>query len=214
MQLYQMVSEQIERRGIHSPAVLKAMRSVERAVFVPDGAERFAYDDIALPIGYGQTISQPYIVALMTDLLQLTEHSRVLEIGTGSGYQTAVLARIAKEVYTIETVQELYERTNRLLKRLHYDNVTTRYGDGSAGWADAAPFDAIIVTAAAPHIPRVLVSQLADGGRMVVPVGKFLSYQRLCVIERKGDTLRVSRHAAVLFVPMTGAVADEKRKFR
>jgi len=167
----EMVRKQIEARGITDPRVLAAMRKVPRHLFVSEALWDQAYGDYPLPIGDQQTISQPYIVAEMTQALQLTEDDRVLEIGTGSGYQAAILAEIAYRVYTVERIHSLYIAARRLFDRLHYHNIIMRYSDGSAGWDAEAPFDAIIVTAGAPEIPQSLVSQLGPGGRLVIPVG-------------------------------------------
>ncbi len=166
-----MVEKQIEARGITDSRVLAAMRTVPRHLFVSEALADQAYSDFPLPIGEQQTISQPYIVAEMTQALQLTPDDRVLEIGTGSGYQAAILAHIAFRVYTIERLHSLYLKARRLFDQLGYHNIVTRYSDGTAGWKDESPFDAIIVTAGAPEIPSLLVNQLALGGRMVIPVG-------------------------------------------
>ncbi|HEX9933936.1 MAG TPA: protein-L-isoaspartate(D-aspartate) O-methyltransferase, partial [bacterium] len=178
-----MVEEQIRRRGIQDPLVLKAMMSVPRHCFVPEAMRAYAYDDQPLPIGHDQTISQPYIVAYMTEKLRLTGSEKVLEIGTGSGYQAAVLAEIVREVYTIEIVEPLAEEAGRLLKQQGYARVHRRTGDGYGGWPEAAPFDAIIVTAAPKSIPPTLVDQLADGGRMIVPVGDW--FQELVLLTKR-----------------------------
>lgn len=201
-----MVESQIVSRGVRDPRVLAAMREVPRHLFV-DAAERSrAYEDTPLPIGGHQTISQPYIVALMTELLDLTPSERVLEIGTGSGYQSAVLSRVCKEVYTVEIVPDLARAASERLKRLGYENVHVREGDGYGGWPDQAPFDGIIVTAAPERIPEPLLDQLAPDGRMVIPVGGF--FQELKVF-RKDASGHVSEQAIlpVRFVPMTGEVA-------
>jgi len=166
-----MVEKQIEARGVSDPNVLAAMRKVPRHLFVSEALMDQAYSDFPLPIGEQQTISQPYIVAEMTQALQLTKDDRVLEIGTGSGYQAAILAQIAFRVYTIERIHSLYVKARKLFDQLGYHNIVTRYSDGTSGWRDESPFDAIIVTAGAPEIPAVLVNQLAVGGRMVIPVG-------------------------------------------
>ena len=168
---HDMVEKQIEARGISDPAVLIAMRRVPRHLFVSEALMDQAYSDFPLPIGEQQTISQPFIVAEMTQALGLAAGDRVLEIGTGSGYQAAVLAQIAYRVYTIERIHSLYVKTRKLFDQLGYHNIVTRYSDGTSGWKDESPFDAIIVTAGAPEIPAVLVNQLAIGGRMVIPVG-------------------------------------------
>jgi len=202
-----MVKEQIEGRGIKDPLTLAALRKVPRHLFVPDAATSEAYGDFPLPIGHGQTISQPYIVAFMTEALGLRGGEKVLEIGTGSAYQAAVLAEIAGKVYTIEIVPELAEQSRERLARLGYRNVEVRAGDGYLGWPEAAPFDAIIVTAAAPRIPEPLKQQLADGGRLVLPVGD--EHQELIVVTRRGAAFDERRVLPVRFVPMTGAVRKE-----
>jgi len=199
-----MVDQQIRRRQVRAPDVLRAMEEVPRHRFVPDHQRNSAYVDAPLPIGDGQTISQPYVVALMTELLELDGDSRVLEIGTGSGYQAAVLSRIAKEVYSIEIRESLGEAARSLLDDLGYDNVQVRIGDGYQGWPDAAPFDGIIVTAAPERVPQPLVEQLRIGGKMVVPVGRFL--QELLVITRTEDGIQTREVAGVRFVPMIGEV--------
>ena len=199
-----MVNEQIRRRQVTSPGVLRAMEEVPRHLFVPEPQRGSAYVDAPLPIGQGQTISQPYIVALMTELLELDGDSRVLEIGTGSGYQAAVLSRIAKEVYSIEIRQGLGESARELLGELGYDNVQVRIGDGYKGWPEAAPFDGIIVTAAPERVPQPLVDQLRVGGKLVIPVGRFL--QDLLVITKTEDGIRTREEAGVRFVPMIGEV--------
>jgi len=188
-----------------APAVLEAMGIVPRHEFVPDGVRREAYADRPLPIGYGQTISQPFIVALMTDLLQVGANDVVLEIGTGSGYQAAVLARLAREVRTIEIVPALADAAAQRLARLGYVNVTTRQGDGYYGWQEAAPFDGIIVTAAANQIPPPLIAQLKPGRRMVIPVGAPFALQHLVLIEVDGERKVTTRQLLpVQFVPLTG----------
>jgi protein-L-isoaspartate(D-aspartate) O-methyltransferase len=185
-----------------SPRVLDALRSVPRHELVPEEERAPAYRNRPLAIGHGQTISQPFIVALMTDLLELEPHDRVLEVGTGSGYQAAVLAELAREVYSIEVVEELAEKAKRDLGRLGYANVTVRAGDGYAGWPEHAPFDAIIVTAAPDHIPAQLVEQLRPGGRLVIPVGGLS--QDLMVVEKKADGTTTSTEVIpVRFVPLT-----------
>lgn len=202
----EMVDTQICARGITDPAVIAAMRTVPRHLFVPPDQRAYAYYDTPLPIGCSQTISQPYIVALMTEALKLDKTSRVLEIGTGSGYQTAVLAEIADSVYSIETIPELHERAKKLLESLGYDRVHLRLGDGYYGWEEYAPFDAIIITAAPREVPKPLLDQLADGGRMVVPVGDF--YQELLLLHRTGDKIRKRSLGGVIFVPMTGKAEE------
>ena len=203
-----MVKEQIESRGIKDPLTLAAMRKVPRHLFVPSASVEQAYGDFPLPIGQGQTISQPYIVAFMTEALGLRGGESVLEIGTGSGYQSAVLSHIAARVRTIEIVPELAEEARQRLARLGYRNVTVRAGDGYAGWPEVAPFDAIVVTAAAPRIPEPLKQQLADGGRLVLPVGDEYQ-QELIVVTRRGASFDERRVLPVRFVPMTGAVRKE-----
>ena len=195
-----MVKKQIEARGVSDRRVLAAMRSVERHRFVPDQHITTAYEDHPLPIGYGQTISQPYIVALMSELLRLDGDEKVLEIGTGSGYQAAVLSLLAKEVYTIEIVEQLGKLSTMRLKNLGYTNVAVRVGDGYRGWPEKAPFDAIMLTASPPRIPQTLIDQLADGGILVAPEGEF--NQELVVIEKRGNTISRRTVTYVRFVPM------------
>ena len=196
-----MVKTQIKSRGIQDARVLKAMRNTPRHLFVPKDLRDVAYIDRPLPIGLGQTISQPYIVALMTELLELKGDEKVLEIGTGSGYQAAVLAQLVKEVYSIEIVKPLADSSRALLERLGHENVKVIYGDGYKGLKEQAPFDRIIITAAPPEIPEDLIAQLKPGGIMVLPVGKF--YQELVVIEKKRDgTITKRSEGGVRFVPM------------
>jgi len=202
-----MVEYQIQARGVSDKRVLDAMSKVQRHLFVPENLQNRAYEDEPLPIGHGQTISQPYIVAYMTEQIDLDENEKVLEIGTGSGYQAAILGEIAKEVYTIEIVPELATRAAEVLKKLDYDNVSVRTGDGYLGWPEAAPFDAIIVTAAPDHVPQPLVDQLKVGGRMIIPVGEF--NQDLILLERTKKGIEQKRKIPVRFVPMTGE-AEEK----
>ncbi len=186
-------------------AVIKALRDVERHRFVPPGERRYAYENRPLPIGHGQTISQPYIVALMTDLVAPAADDVVLEVGTGSGYQAAILAEIVGHVYSIEIIEPLHESAAGRLAMLGYDNVTTRLGDGYYGWAEHAPFDAIVVTAAASHVPPPLIEQLKPGGRLVIPVGGRFMTQQLLLIEKTDDGEIITRQiAAVRFVPLTG----------
>ena len=201
-----MVSSQIEARGVKDPRVLAALRSVPRHELVPVDVREAAYLDRPLPIGYGQTISQPYIVALMSEQLDLAGDEKVLEIGTGSGYQAAVLSQLADRVFSIEIVEPLAERSRRDLKRLGIDNVEIRAGDGYKGWPEEAPFDAIIVTAAPPSVPQSLVDQLAVGGRMVIPVGKY--QQELLLITRDADGVKTQSLIGVRFVPMVTEVED------
>ncbi len=203
----QMVAEQIVARGVKDPAVLRAMRLVPRHEFVPKELQRYAYQDRPLPIGHDQTISQPYIVAAMTELAHIKAGSRVLEIGTGSGYQSAVLAAVGAEVYSIEIVAALAERASATLTGLGYD-VHLRSGDGYGGWPEAAPFDAVIVTAAPPLIPEPLKQQLRVGGRLVIPVGDHR--QQLLVITRNATGYSEEDVFAVRFVPMTGAAQEQR----
>ena len=207
---HQMVERTIRARGVTDPEVLRAMETVPRHRFVLPQFLGQAYADHPLPIGYGQTISQPYIVALMTELLDLEPGERVLEIGTGSGYQAAVLAELVDEVYSVEIIPELAESAAQRLKELGYDNVRTKQGDGYYGWEEYAPFDAIVVTAAADHIPPPLIAQLKEGGRMVIPVGNPWSYQKLILLEKKGGKIFSTHITGVLFVPMVGEI--ERRK--
>jgi protein-L-isoaspartate(D-aspartate) O-methyltransferase len=202
----EMVRSQIEARGVKDAATLAALRAVPRHLFVPPESRAQAYADYPLPIGHGQTISQPYIVAFMTEAAGLRGGERVLEVGTGSGYQAAVLSRIAAEVYTIEIVAPLAEQAAALLQRLGYASVHVRAGDGYLGWPEAAPFDAILVTAAAPRIPEPLERQLKDGGRLVLPLGD--DWQELVVVTRRGNSFEQTRVLAVRFVPMTGRVRE------
>jgi protein-L-isoaspartate(D-aspartate) O-methyltransferase len=198
-----MVMRQIAERGVSDERVLSAMRKVPRHEFVPESEKRHAYRDSPLPIGEGQTISQPYIVALMTELVRPEKSHRVLEIGTGSGYQAAVLAEIVGHVYTIEIEADLAQQASEVLRGLGYDNVTVRTGDGYAGWKEHAPFDIIIVTAAPDHIPQPLIDQLKPGGRMVVPVGPIHATQELRVLEKDAAGKVITRDvAAVRFVPL------------
>ncbi len=197
-----MVDQQLLARDITDPRVVNAMRRVPRERFVPPDQQQQAYEDRPLPIGYRQTISQPYIVAYMTQALQLTPDAKVLEVGTGSGYQAAVLAELAAAVYSIEIVPQLAERAGDTLAELGYDNVQVREGDGYAGWREQAPFDAIIVTAAPDHIPQPLVDQLAVGGRLIIPVGQ--NRQTLTLLTRTADGVEQDTTLRVLFVPMTG----------
>ncbi len=199
----EMVRTQIADRGITDSLVLRAMRTVPRHKFVPDGDLLSAYDDHPLPIGYSQTISQPYIVALMSELLHPRKDMIVLEVGTGSGYQAAVLAEIVDSVFTIEIVRPLAISAQERLKVLGYTNVQVRAGDGYSGWPGHAPFDAIIVTAAVNHIPQPLIDQLAEGGRMVLPEGEPEGVQRLILVIKHGGKMNVEEILPVRFVPLT-----------
>ena len=203
-----MVENQIARRGVKDENVLDAMRTVPRHFFVDPAQRASAYFDGPLAIGHGQTISQPYVVASMTEELHLKPSSKVLEIGTGCGYQTAVLAEIAKEVYSIEYVKELHDQAARLLSQLGYTNIVSKHGDGSLGWPEYAPFDGIIVTAAAPQIPQPLLDQLADDGRMVIPLEIGFGRQDLVVVTREGDNYRQRTLYPVRFVSMRGEVEE------
>lgn len=209
----EMVFWQIKARDINDPNVLKAMRIVPRHAFVPDERQSLAYGDYPLPIGEGQTISQPYIVGFMTQALGLDPNSKVLEIGTGSGYQAAVCAEIAREVYTIEIVEELAAGARAKLKALGYRNVFVKAGDGFFGWPEHAPFDAIIGTAAAGRIPEALIKQLKNGGRMILPVGSPQGFQYLILITRdENGNLQKRNILPVRFVPMTGEVMKPQKE--
>jgi protein-L-isoaspartate(D-aspartate) O-methyltransferase len=203
-----MVTEQLIPRGVKDKSVLEAMRQVPRHEFVPEAVRAHAHDDRPLPIGLDQTISQPYIVALMSELARVGRGSRVLEVGTGSGYQAAVLAHLGAEVYSIEIVAPLARRAAETLARLGYKSVKTRTGDGYQGWAEAAPFDAILVTAAPDHVPEPLIRQLRIGGRMVIPVGR-AGEQDLKVLTRTKTGVEERMVIPVRFVPMTGRAASE-----
>jgi protein-L-isoaspartate(D-aspartate) O-methyltransferase len=202
-QRQEMVEKQIEARGVNDTNVLMAMRKVPRHLFVSEALMDQAYGDFPLPIGDQQTISQPYIVAEMSQALQLCPDDRVLEIGTGSGYQAAVLAEIVYRVYTIERLYSLYKKTRQIFDELRYYNIVTRYSDGTAGWADESPFDAIIVTAGAPRVPKTLVDQLAPGGRMVIPVGNHYS-QELVKIFKDETGVRQTTLGGCRFVKLLG----------
>ena len=203
----EMIEHQIIRRGVADKKVLDAMRKVERHLFVPSTSRLLAYQDHPLPIGYGQTISQPYIVAYMTELAQLKESDKVLEIGTGSGYQAAILAEICKEVYTIEIVKPLAESAEKRLKNLGYDNIFVKYGNGFQGWEEHAPFDVIVVTAAPKDVPTKLVEQLGMGGRMVIPIGSIM--QQLYVITKTESGVYKQSVLPVRFVPMIRGKLEE-----
>ncbi len=203
-----MVEQQLRARDIYQKATLDAMLKVPRHAFVPDEMKPYAYADRPLPIGEGQTISQPYIVAFMTQAVRLKKTDRVLEVGTGSGYQAAVLSEIVDSVYTIEIVEVLGKRARKQLKALGYDQVQVRIGDGYHGWKEKAPFDAIIVTAGAESIPDPLVNQLADGGKMIIPVGPHRGIRQLVLLEKKAEKIKRRNLMAVRFVPF---VRNEER---
>jgi len=196
-----MVKEQIITRGVTDQPTLRAMRKVPRHLFVPEEYRNEAYDDNPLPIGYGQTISQPYIVAYMTEVSKPAPEKKVLEIGTGSGYQAAVLAEIVDKVYTIEIVPELARESAERLKKMGYTNITGKFGDGYKGWPEHAPFDIIVVTAAPEQIPQPLIDQLSENGRLVIPVGAASAVQELILIEKKNGNIEKNRLTFVRFVP-------------
>jgi len=198
-----MVAEQIRARDVRDPDVLRAMETVPRHEFVPKEWLSQAYEDHPLPIGYGQTISQPYIVAVMTELAQVKRGDRVLEIGTGSGYQAAILAMLTDEVYSVEIIPALAESAAERLKRLGYTSVRVKNADGYNGWQEHAPYDAIVVTCAPDHIPPPLIAQLKDGGRMVIPVGPVGGFQTLRRVIKRGDQVLSENVMGVLFVPLT-----------
>ncbi len=198
-----MVESQIIARGIKDKATINAMRSTKRHLFVPESEIDYAYRDGPLPIGYGQTISQPFIVAYMTEQLKLQSGDTVLEIGTGSGYQAAVLSEIVDQVYSVEIIKELGADAEQRFKELEYDNVHIKIGDGYFGWKEHSPYSAIIVTAAAGYIPKPLIEQLADGGRMIIPVGDKFMVQYLVLITKEGDKVTTTRLIPVRFVPFT-----------
>jgi protein-L-isoaspartate(D-aspartate) O-methyltransferase len=204
-----MVKSQLAGRGIKDRRVLEAMRQVPRHLFIPEGMRNLAYCDGPLPIGHGQTISQPYIVALMTEILELEGKEKVLEVGTGSGYQAAILSRLASQVYSVERHAALAQQAEKLLSQLGYANIVVRVGNGTLGWPEHSPYEAIIVTAAAPDVPRPLTDQLADGGRLVAPVGSQWS-QVLVKVRRQGDLLIRERRTAVAFVPLVGKYGWEE----
>jgi protein-L-isoaspartate(D-aspartate) O-methyltransferase len=198
-----MVSNQIEYRGIDHEHTLNAMRVVPRHLFVPADMKENAYQDRPLPIGYGQTISQPYIVAYMTSIIDPKPNFKILEIGSGSGYQAAVLSEIVDSVFTIEIVPELYQIASARLSDLEYDNIEVKYGDGFYGWEEHEPFDAIVVTAAAEYIPPPLIAQLKNGGKMIIPVGSPFMVQSLILVNKKNDKVTTTNLMAVRFVPFT-----------
>lgn len=203
-----MVEKQLKTRDINDEKVLEVMNKVERHKFVPSSLRKQAYEDHPIPIGYGQTISQPYIVALMTQSLQINENDKVLEIGTGSGYQAAVLAELVKEVYTIEIIEELTNSAQKRLNDLNYKNVKVKHGDGYFGWQEKAKFDAIIVTAASNHIPPPLLGQLKDNGKLIIPLGNIRTFQTLTIVTKKGAELETEFITGVRFVPLTGEALE------
>ena len=200
-----MVNSQIKARGIHGRYTLEAMRNVPRHKFVPKGFVGSAYNDSPLPIGYGQTISQPYIVAFMTEIIKPKKDFKVLEIGTGSGYQAAILAQIVDSVYTIEIVKALFLQSKMLLDDLNYDNISVKNEDGYYGWEEKGPFDAIVVTAAAEFVPPPLIEQLKDGGKMIIPIGTPFNTQQLLLVEKKDGKIKTKNLMFVRFVPFTRA---------
>lgn len=205
-----MVENDIKARGIKDKKVLEVMGKIPRHLFVDEKLKDRAYEDYPLPIGEGQTISQPYVVALMTEALRLKKTDRVLEIGTGSGYQAAVLAEIVREVYTIEIRESLADMATKRLKGLGYKNVKVKYADGYFGWEEYAPFDAIIITAAANHIPPSLIKQLKEGGRLIIPLGSTVYLQTLTLAIKKKGELDVEQMGGVAFVPMVGEVQKKR----
>lgn len=205
-----MVEHDLRGRGIREQKLLEVMGKVPRHLFVAGSLRDRAYEDYPLPIGEGQTISQPYVVALMTEALRLKPADRVLEIGTGSGYQAAVLSGMVKEVYTIEIRKGLAEKAGKGLKELGYRNVQVRYGDGYFGWEDHAPFDAIMITASANHIPPPLIKQLKEGGRLIIPLGSTVYYQTLTLGTKRKGELELEQLIPVAFVPMTGEVQKKR----
>jgi protein-L-isoaspartate(D-aspartate) O-methyltransferase len=209
-QRFEMVEHQIISRGIQDTKIIKAMLQVPRHKFVPEGLRKVAYSDNPLPIGMEQTISQPYIVALMTELLKLKGGEKVLEVGTGSGYQAAILAEVGCEVYTIEILESLSAKAREILNSLGYTNINYKIGDGYGGWPEQAPFDAIIVTAASEHVPEPLINQLKVNGRMVIPIGD--QYQNLLLIIKTDEGIEKKTVTPVRFVPMTGEARKSKIK--
>jgi len=204
----EMVERQLAARDIDNPDVLEAMGEIPRHRFVPASVQGYAYTDSPLPIGLGQTISQPYIVALMTQLADPKPQERALEVGTGSGYQAAVLSKLVQEVFSIEIIEELTKTASASLQETACLNVTVRHGDGYAGWEEEAPFDIILVTAAAPKVPQPLIDQLADGGRLVLPVGPVGGIQELILIRKQKGKIQEKKIIPVRFVPMTGKVRE------
>ena len=199
-----MVREQIEARGITNPAVLAALAKVPRHLFVQEALHAQAYADTPVPIGRGQTISPPYIVALMSEMLEVSPGMRVLEIGTGSGYQAAVLAELGAEVYTVERLRELHQEARKRLTRLRYVNIRLKLDDGTMGWPECAPFDRIIVTAGGPYVPQPLLDQLGDPGLLIMPVGRSRRDQDLVLVRKEGGTVSEERRGGVVFVDLVG----------
>lgn len=204
-----MVASQLIPRGIKDKRVLDAMRKVPRHIFISGSLQDKAYDDSALPIGENQTISQPYMVAIMTEMLELKGNEKVLEIGTGSGYQTAILAELAKEVFTIDRIEKLAKNAEEKLLSLGYNNIHVKADDGTSGWEEKSPFDRILITAGAPHVPEPLTAQLADNGIIIIPVGDRL-VQRLLIIKKSEGTLTEEYHIPCVFVPLIGEYGWEK----
>jgi len=204
-----MVDTQLKIRDINDEKVLEVMNKIERHKFVPNNLKWQAYEDHPVPIGYGQTISQPYIVALMTQSLDVNENYKVLEIGTGSGYQAAVLSELAREVYTIEIIEELAQAAEERLNNLKYKNAKVKNADGYFGWPEKGPFDAIIITAASNHIPPPLLEQLKDKGKLIIPLGNIRTFQTLTIVTKKGDELETKFITGVRFVPLTGKALEE-----
>ncbi len=208
----EMVERQILSRGVNDPETIDALLNVPRHLFVPEDLRSQAYFDYALPIGYGQTISQPYVVALMTASLELEPGDTALEVGTGSGYQAAVLAEIVEHVYTVEIIPELAERAEKTLKEVGYTNVTVKNADGYFGWEEYQPYDAIIITAAVDHIPPPLLDQLKEGGRLILPLGNPLYYQTITLVKKQNGELFTKHITDVQFVPMTGYAQEKEIK--
>jgi protein-L-isoaspartate(D-aspartate) O-methyltransferase len=203
-----MIEKQIIARDINDQGVIAAMKKIPRHLFVPERLMNNAYDDRPLPIGYGQTISQPYIVALMTQELDVDKEDKVLEIGTGSGYQAAVLSELVSEVYTIEIIEELAVAAEERLQKLGYSNVAVKHADGYFGWKENAPYDAIIVTAAANHIPPLLLQQLKNGGKLIIPLGSTLQFQTLTLVTKNDGNYTTEFITGVRFVPLTGKALE------
>jgi len=204
-----MVDCQIKARGTNDEKILKSMREIPRHLFVPEKQRSYAYEDFPIPIGEGQTISQPHIIALMTEMLQLKGNEKVLEIGTGSGYQAAILSQIAKEVYTVEKIEPLGLKAERLFKELGYENIKVKIGDGTEGWSEYAPYDGIIVTAGSPQIPKPLIEQLSENGRIVIPTGDSFSQDLIAGEKIKGELIKRTICGCV-FVPLIGKYGWEK----